>query len=79
MQLTPQWTRYERAFEYGHIFDDPAREAEVWADFTSENGKVHTVSVFWDGESMWRVRYSPDELGRWRYRTRSLHRRGVTM
>lgn len=51
--------------------DYPAPYADVHLDavFTAPSGRVATVPAFYDGDATWRVRFNPDERGRWSYRT----------
>src|SRR5262249_52545014 len=37
--------------------------------FVSPRGETNVVYGFWDGDKIWRVRFSPDTLGNWTYRT----------
>ncbi|MFN8441662.1 MAG: DUF5060 domain-containing protein [Caldilineaceae bacterium] len=54
---------------------DPA-QADLWVSFKSPTGKVHRVPAFWYqefntstvrpvGKPDWRVRFTPDEAGKW--------------
>ena len=64
----PQWGRWEQAFT-GR--ESAAPETDLTVDFTSPSGKVRSVLGFWDGGATWRVRFSADEMGEWKYRTHS--------
>jgi hypothetical protein len=48
----------------------PDRDCKVIADFTGPSGRTLAIPGFWDGGSTWRVRFSPDETGCWKWRTR---------
>jgi hypothetical protein len=37
--------------------------------FTAPDGSEQSVFAFWDGGKTWRARFSPDQVGEWRYRT----------
>ena len=64
----PQWSRWERAF----TAEKPADEAvEFSVTFTAPSGQMQTVDGFWDGGTTWRVRFMPNEPGKWTYRTSS--------
>lgn len=45
--------------------------ADVHLDvlFTAPSGRVATIPAFYDGEGTWRVRFNPNEVGDWRFRT----------
>lgn len=48
-------------------YAEPFIHVWVEASFTAPSGKVYTLPGFYDGENTWRVRFSPDEVGRWLY------------
>jgi hypothetical protein len=67
-QSVPQWGRWEKSFAANpNTTPDPTIGLIV--RLTSPRGKIHKVSAFWDGGKIWRVRFMPDEPGKWRYRT----------
>ena len=68
---TAQWTVFETSFASSSHYENPLQDAVLTVEFQSPSGKISTVEGFWDGGSTWRVRFSPDELGAWRYSTRS--------
>lgn len=68
----PQWGVFEAAFAAASESDDPFQEQELLVTFTSPSKKSVTVRGFWDGGSVWRVRFSPDEQGLWTFSTRSV-------
>jgi hypothetical protein len=66
---TPQaevWGRWEAAFQAAGA---TTPETELRLHLTSPSGREHRVDGFWDGGSVWRVRFMPDEPGRWTFRT----------
>ncbi|MFB3920900.1 MAG: DUF4038 domain-containing protein [Terriglobia bacterium] len=67
----PQWTRFETQFASSSEYANPIQDVQVDVVFTSPTAKVQEVMAFWDGGKTWKVRFSPDEIGRWTYRTRS--------
>jgi len=67
----PQWHRFEATFESPASYQNPMRDVELHVEFTSPSGKKTTVPGFWDGAATWKVRFSPDETGQWRYLTTS--------
>ncbi len=54
-----------------HMHADPFSRVWVQMDFTAPSGTVYTMPGFYDGENVWRVRFSPNEVGRWRYAVQS--------
>ncbi|MCD6352283.1 MAG: DUF4038 domain-containing protein [Armatimonadetes bacterium] len=67
MDQVKQHTVFEaRAFAEGD-YANPLFDISVRAVFLSPNGEEVSVPAFWDGESVWCVRFAPHELGPWRW------------
>jgi hypothetical protein len=66
----PQWARFEAQFTSAADYENPVQDVQVEVEFTSARGNRQTVPAFWDGGKTWKVRFSPDETGKWTYRTR---------
>ena len=66
-------TRYaavEFEVEHPNAYVNPFREAELSAEFTAPSGRRAKVGGFHDGgdrQETWKVRFAPDETGRWSY------------
>jgi len=54
-----------------YAYANPFANVVVDAMFVSPTGKTSKVPGFYDGEGTWRVRFNPNEIGRWTYRTQS--------
>lgn len=67
----PQWTRFEAQFTSSAEYQNPVQDVRLDVAFTAPSGKAHEVMAFWDGGKTWKVRFSPEELDKWTYRTRS--------
>jgi hypothetical protein len=63
------WGRWDLAIQASGI---AASDLELAAELVSPSGNVVTVAGFWDGGTTWRLRFMPNEVGVWRYRTRSV-------
>jgi len=50
-------------------YENPVQDVRVTVTFKSPNGKTRTVLGFWNGGKQWGIRFSPDEVGQWTYRT----------
>lgn len=61
---------YEAEFESTRDYSNPATDVELTVEFTSPSGKVTSRWAFWDGGDVWRVRFSPDEVGGWTWESR---------
>lgn len=64
---------YEAALTSAEDYANPYSDVGVSVEFTSPSGKRSTVDAFWDGGKVWRVRFSPTEAGRWRWRSECSH------
>lgn len=64
----PLWGRWERTFEAAPR-TNPDPSIGLLVRLTSPSGKRHKVSAFWDGGKTWRVRFMPNEAGKWHFRT----------
>ncbi|MGH2369982.1 MAG: DUF4038 domain-containing protein [Chloroflexota bacterium] len=68
-----RWGRIEAAVDapsgWADGGGDPLRDVQVEAEFVAPTGERRRVPGFWDGGNTWRVRFSPDEVGTWRYTT----------
>ncbi len=62
-----QWDRFEVAVRNAKKYADPYRDVTLNVSFTRPDGDKVDFWGFYDGGSMWRVRFMPDRLGVWRY------------
>jgi len=69
MQFVPKWDRFEHAFKSLVIYSNAVQDASLKAVFTSPLGEISEVDGFWDGGKIWRVRFSPEQPGRWTFKT----------
>lgn len=67
--LIPKWSRFERAFSSTRSYSNPLQEIELKVFFTSPSGRSQAIDAFWDGDRTWKVRFAPNELGKWVYST----------
>lgn len=81
--VVPQWGRFEAQFDSSSTYSNPFQDVKVIVTFTAPSGVRRMADAFWDGGDLWRVRFAPDEVGRWTYSTscsdadnRGLHKRG---
>src|SRR4051812_22236673 len=61
----PKWGRFEATLESSANYGNPVQEAVVSAEFTSPKGEVRKVPGFLDGAKTWRIRFAPNQTGRW--------------
>jgi Domain of unknown function (DUF5060) len=62
---------YEAVLTSSKTYPNPFLDVTVSATFTSPSGKKIAAYGFYDGGNTWRVRFAPDEKGRWQYLTSS--------
>src|ERR1051325_7156201 len=65
----PKWERFELRLENSSNYANPAQDATLTAIFASPKGASRKVYGFWDGGNAWKVRFAPNETGRWTYKT----------
>ncbi len=64
----PRWTPFEHSFTSLVGYENPLYDLDAfYVLFTSPSGRTHRINGFWDGDDTFRVRFAPDELGRWEY------------
>src|SRR5277367_5577669 len=69
VSLVAKWGRFEQTFKSSANYENPVQQCTLKVSFTSPSGGTNYVYGFWDGGKTWRVRFSPDQPGRWTYRT----------
>src|SRR5437763_13350251 len=65
----PKWGRFQKSFESTVSYDNPAQEARLEATFVSPSGETSRIYGFWDGGNTWRIRFAPNQPGKWTYKT----------
>jgi hypothetical protein len=58
----------EWSFESETVYSEPFVDLVLDATFVAPSGRTLSMPAFYDGGGVWRVRFSPDEVGRWQYR-----------
>jgi hypothetical protein len=69
MPVVSKWGRFEQSFKSSLVYSHPLQDARFTVVFTSPLGETSQVYGFWDGGKTWRVRFSPNQPGRWSFRT----------
>jgi len=67
--VVPKWTRFEQIFKSSVSYSNALQQASLRVTFTSPTGKSSQVDGFWDGGKTWKVRFAPQEVGRWSFQT----------
>ena len=69
-QDVPQWSKLQLDFTSSITYQEPIYEVrEFYAVFVSPTGRELQINGFWDGNTDWKLRFAPDELGAWNYTT----------
>ena len=68
-ERTPPRTAGEWAFRSESGYAAPFADVHLDAMFTAASVRTATMPAFYDGDDTWRVRFNPDEVGRWTFRT----------
>jgi len=66
-----RWAVHELTLTSRRAYANPYTEVAVTATFRGPGGETRTVAGFWDGDSTWRVRFTPTREGVWSYTTHS--------
>jgi hypothetical protein len=69
MPVIAKWGRFEQSFKSSFAYSNAVQDATLTVLFTSPLGETSQVDGFWDGGKTWRVRFSPNQPGRWTFRT----------
>jgi hypothetical protein len=67
----PRFGIFEESFSQDRDHDNPYVEIAAQAIFTPPGGGERSIPLFWDGGKQWRVRFSPDVPGAWRWSIRA--------
>lgn len=63
----PRFGKFEVVVENTRSYADPYRSVQLKARFSDAYGNVREVDGFYDGGTVWRVRFRPDNPGKWTY------------
>lgn len=67
---TEIWSKIELGFNSDIHYENPLYQlGHFYATFTSPSGKTKKIHGFWDGDSVFKIRFAPDEVGIWTYVT----------
>jgi len=68
---TPKWKPAEFTFTAKQSYANPFKDVALGGTFTSPSGRQVDVRGFYAGQGKWKLRFSPDEEGKWALETRS--------
>ncbi|MGB7057875.1 MAG: DUF4038 domain-containing protein [Geitlerinemataceae cyanobacterium] len=58
---------FDRTFTHTGSYPNPYTEVTATATLTRPDGQILTIPLFWDGDTTWRMRVSPDVAGNWQW------------
>ncbi len=62
--------KLEISYNSSRIYENPIYDVQRFeVTFISPSGRIRKVNGFWDGGDLWKVRFIPDEIGGWKWRT----------
>lgn len=68
--LVPKWSKFEKSFTSTVAHTNALQESDLFVTFKSPLGESFVVPGFWDGSTVWKVRFAPDQPGVWTWETR---------
>jgi hypothetical protein len=63
----PRFEAFEKTFTQQGNYSNPYVEVTATARFVPPGGGERSIPLFWDGAGQWKVRFSPDAVGTWRW------------
>lgn len=69
LPIVAKWGRFEHTFRSSVNYPNALQDATLTVLVTSPLGETNRVYGFWDGGRTWRVRFSPNQPGRWSFTT----------
>jgi len=62
------WDRFELVLKNEKNYPDPYRSVELKVSFTHKLGRKINFWGFYDGNQTWKIRFMPDDIGKWDYK-----------
>ncbi|VXD22847.1 exported hypothetical protein [Planktothrix serta PCC 8927] len=62
---------FEQGFIHSGNYQNPYTEVEAIATLTTPQGQTQTIPLFWDGGKTWKLRFSPNIEGIWKWSIKS--------
>ena len=72
MMKIPRFGLFEQSCHHTGSYDNPYKELMATVQLTEPNGKTtRSIPLFWDGDTIWKLRFSPDKVGTWKWSVQS--------
>jgi hypothetical protein len=69
MPVVSKWGRFEQSWKSTVLYSNAVQDVSLTVLFRSPLGDTHETHAFWDEDKVWRVRFTPDQPGRWSFTT----------
>jgi hypothetical protein len=67
--LVSKWSRFNYTLQSTVDYTNAIQQAHLEVILTDPGGGTRKIPGFWDGGRTWRFRFSPDQVGTWRFTT----------
>ncbi|MBN1640685.1 MAG: DUF4038 domain-containing protein [Anaerolineae bacterium] len=67
----PRFGQLGHVYQHTGQYANPYVAIDAAAELVAPGGGRRRIPLFWDGEDTWRLRFSPDQVGVWRWTTHS--------
>lgn len=68
-QTVGKWDLFELPLRNEKIYDNPFKDVSLLGEFTHiEDKRTIKIYGFYDGGTIWKIRFMPDKEGKWRYK-----------
>lgn len=71
LSRVPRFGIFELSLQSSGSYTNPYTEVEASATLRGPCGGSRSIPLFYDGDTTWRLRFSPDTVGLWHYEIRS--------
>lgn len=62
-----KWDRFEASYDNTTQYTDPYSDVTLNVTFVRPNGTIVEFWGFYDGGDVWKIRFMPDQVGKWKY------------
>lgn len=73
--VSEKWNVIEIILHSDHNYTHPFDDVEITAVFEGPNSKKISRPAFWDGGNIWKIRFAPTVVGKWKMKTYSNKRK----
>lgn len=67
--IVQKWHPVDIQFESPVEYENPFQDVDLSATFSGPGGETLTLPAFYSGDSVWTIRFSPNRIGSWNYKT----------